>query len=774
MVGAIALAAAGLAATAPAPHRLLLDPRAAAPYFDKGPLREPVEKFRQGQWRAAVDGLTAALAARRPPPRAEVPPARFLLGLAQANLGRWAEAAAIFEQLWQKDRLLRPYHAYQAAVCHLRRGDAARALTWVDRVPAGSIPEAEAALVRIDALTAGKRWPEVERAGKRFAEAFPAGPRGWEASFATAVAIEAQGRLFEAADRLRRIWAESRSESWSQRADARLVALIDRLEPAQRSALARRPEDFLARGLVLFDRHQNEAAVSTLEEAVRGGLAPEGECRARYHLAQSVWKQRNRPRAEPLFAAAEAVCARAGDPDLHARSMYQRGRCLAMTGKKQEAAAIYGQLEQAHPEHRLADDARLRAAEAAWEQGDERTGTDLASSLPDRYPYGDMVGDAFWALAYRAYRAGQLDQARSWLSRNRDMVPRAPIWYAEGRAEYWEGRILEKQGQPREAVGWYQQAVRRYPLAVYALLAFGRLEEIAPAAAVSLQRDLRRPLEGAGPGARGRGAAPTGGARAALDRAVELARMGLGSQSHRELARLFSTPSRRTGLGTPVGERAELGPDRDLTGTAALLLDRAGMWNTSHALVGDKLREYRLFYPTAGPVNAWALAYPRAWGELVDQHSRANEVPPELQLALMREESAFNPRAESTANCLGLTMVHPATARDLMAREVSREQLLDPQTNLALGARYLAGLLKRYRGVVPAIAAYNAGEAPVRRWLRERGHLPVDEFLEEIPYEETRGYTKRVLASYFAYSWLYASGDRIPDVRLSDGRARRR
>ena len=152
-----------------------------------------------------------------------------------------------------------------------------------------------------------------------------------------------------------------------------------------------------------------------------------------------------------------------------------------------------------------------------------------------------------------------------------------------------------------------------------------------------------------------------------------------------------------------------------------MLLDRAGMWNTSHSLVDDKLGEFRHWYPAAGPVNPWALAYPRAFGDLVDENSRANEVPPELQLALMREESAFNPRAESTANCLGLTMLKPTTARGLMSKEVTREELLDPETNLALGARHLASLLKRYRAVVPAIAAYNAGEGAVGRWLRAMG-----------------------------------------------------
>jgi soluble lytic murein transglycosylase len=139
-------------------------------------------------------------------------------------------------------------------------------------------------------------------------------------------------------------------------------------------------------------------------------------------------------------------------------------------------------------------------------------------------------------------------------------------------------------------------------------------------------------------------------------------------------------------------------------------------------------------------------------------------VPPALQLALMREESAFDPRAVSTANCLGLTMLKPETARELLERRVTREALLDPRTNIAGGSRHLAGLLRKFGAVVPAIAAYNAGEGAAARWLRERGHLPTDEFLEEIPFEETRGYTKRVLASYFVYAWLYASGDPVPPL----------
>ena len=160
------------------------------------------------------------------------------------------------------------------------------------------------------------------------------------------------------------------------------------------------------------------------------------------------------------------------------------------------------------------------------------------------------------------------------------------------------------------------------------------------------------------------------------------------------------------------------------------------------------------------------LAYPRAFGDLVEARSRENGVPSALQLALMREESAFDPRAVSTANCLGLTMLKPETARELLSPKIRREDIFDPPTNIAGGSRHLAYLLRKFGAVAPAIAAYNAGEGAVGRWLRECSQLPLDEFLEAIPYEETRGYTKRVLASYFAYHWLYARKDRIPDVRL--------
>jgi soluble lytic murein transglycosylase len=80
----------------------------------------------------------------------------------------------------------------------------------------------------------------------------------------------------------------------------------------------------------------------------------------------------------------------------------------------------------------------------------------------------------------------------------------------------------------------------------------------------------------------------------------------------------------------------------------------------------------------------------------------------------------------------------------------------------------MAFLMDHFDGRLPlVIAGYNAGEAAVDRWLREMGALELDAFLESIPYDETRGYTKRVLASYFTYSWLYAPEAPVPALSLS-------
>jgi len=145
---------------------------------------------------------------------------------------------------------------------------------------------------------------------------------------------------------------------------------------------------------------------------------------------------------------------------------------------------------------------------------------------------------------------------------------------------------------------------------------------------------------------------------------------------------------------------------------------------------------------------------------LLEKTAADEQVDPFLVAAVIREESKFNPRAYSRAGAMGLMQLMPGTARRIgplaQVKLGDEGDLFLPEKNIPIGTHYLSRLLRGFDGnIVFSIAAYNAGETAVARWVRRAGGRPLDEFVEEIPYPETRNYTKKVLASYMEYQRLW-------------------
>jgi soluble lytic murein transglycosylase len=741
------------------------------PFFTKGPAKDGVDAVREEDWKAAEIAFNKAIKVLHKGSEEQLA-ARYMLALSRENQSEWNDAGPVFEMLYTAYPRLAPYHAYHAARCRLRRGDAPGALTWAERVPAGSVPEAETALVRIDALRALSRWNDALAALGVYVERYPNGPRRAEALFKQAEALEKTGTPFQQAPDdvvpdvsaiYRRVWAEAPLEAWSDRALDRLEALAATLPPAEGALVrAHTAGEWVARGMSYFNNNRNQESEQAFASALAApGLDRDLECKARFHRAQSVWKQRNRPRAAPLFDDAEAACYRSTNRDLHAKALYQGARCHATMGDRAGALARYARVEAEHPDHSYADDSRIREAELATDAGDDATAVTILAEVPKRYPKGDLLNEALWRLAFTAWRQGKDAEALRWLDENLRLVPHEDIWYAEGRALYWKARVLERTGKPAEARTFYERAVREYPLSVYALLGLQRIGAADADAEKALVTSLRggihdvprwtfqaRPLFG----------------DPAFLRAVELARMGQGGDARRELARLGLATSAEKHIGVKGGA----GEDEDLLWITAILLDRGGSWAASHSIPRYGVMRYRLEYPQALGEAKWKIAYPRAYPALVAKNAKANALPEWLQLAIMREESAFSPRTESFANAIGLTQMIIKTAKRFAnGANVTRDLLMDPAKNVEIGSRFLGFLWKHFSAVPPlTIAGYNAGEAAVDKWLGERGNLAMDEFMETIPYDETRNYTKRVLASYFAYSWLYGDAP-VPTVPLA-------
>lgn len=163
-----------------------------------------------------------------------------------------------------------------------------------------------------------------------------------------------------------------------------------------------------------------------------------------------------------------------------------------------------------------------------------------------------------------------------------------------------------------------------------------------------------------------------------------------------------------------------------------------------------------------------SLLYPEVYQKDIEEASRLTNLDPLLILAIIREESRYDAEARSIAGAMGLMQLMPTTAK-LFERHAQVQirnnlDLYEPKKNILIGAHYFRHLLNTFSTLPAALAAYNAGEEPVKEWLKAGDYKGIDEFIEDIPYEETNNYVKKVLTSYFEY--LRARSALLPDQKL--------
>ena len=174
------------------------------------------------------------------------------------------------------------------------------------------------------------------------------------------------------------------------------------------------------------------------------------------------------------------------------------------------------------------------------------------------------------------------------------------------------------------------------------------------------------------------------------------------------------------------------------------------------------------------PRRDFELAYPRYFADDIAALDLGG-VPPSVFFALIREESRFDTEIVSSAGAVGLTQLMPGTAVDEARRMrlTGAVELTDPAQNLLIGSAHLARLFSRLDGdVTRSLMAYNAGLSRVRSWDRQFSHLPLDLYVEALPFAETRGYVRKILASAIRYGELYEGASVTDTVSLFFGEVR--
>lgn len=529
-------------------------------------------------------------------------------------------------------------------------------------------------------------------------------------------------------------------------------------------------------GLTAYRHRDFGRALDLLSPWVARGLEGPFDTSGReaaYAAARSAfWRGEYADAAERFSRIAESSRSTAERSD----AWHQLGRSRELQGDLDAALAGFDRAYHEEPRGDWAGAALLSALRLESLRGDAGAARRRLSALAASSAFAPYTARAALFLAVSDLVRGRSDGVSNLLALAERTREHSTVEIA-----YWRGRLYELQGETSRALDAYLEAARERPF--------------HPLAEASRRRILRPAL---GPVASSRAATLSDSSDpdalwAATFLAVDGDRRSLARRGVEALSRVGGTaswvtarplrvdqwpvwaaaPSRPEdlliGLGLVDHAPAAVArwfpseaPETGLTG-AALLTDgpaaRAGL-----SIAESTFRRRPRGVPLDWVAPIWLRTlYPTPWSELVDAQAQARGIDPFLLLAVMREESRFDPRATSAAAARGLTQMILPTARRLARQAglgtVEFADLAEPPVAIALGATYLAELDRRFQGDPAAIAAaYNAGEDQVAAWRRMCVSAEPEELLAKIGFGETRAYVTRVLESRNAYRLLAATG----------------
>ena len=456
-----------------------------------------------------------------------------------------------------------------------------------------------------------------------------------------------------------------------------------------------------------------------------------------------------------------AVAAAACDWKLK-RLTQARAEALADTDDESGARRSYLLMELARDRDGVSDQQRIVSqmesrfphspwlAEALYSSGnmyllkrDYATAADYYAACASRFPEAKNASLAHWRAAWLYYRMGNFDQATRFFDDQIRLFPKATETMG---ALYWRGRLYEaREHAPARAAANYRTIVRVSPHFFYAQMARERLSalgSVEPATDGSLGHFQPLP-------------APT------------LVEKFPDASPHLAKARLLVN----AGLGEYVAREMAADPDFGSSSALAEAQIFADYGETFRALRAAKRAiPYSASAPIAAiPMVYWRILFPEPWWQTIQAEAAKNNLDPYLVASLIRQESEFDSTAVSYANAWGLMQLLPSTAHQMAriegSRPVQNAQLMDPATNIRLGTRYLRQLMDKFGGVPEyALAAYNAGDNRVAEWRANGPYSGMDEFVESIPFTQTREYVQAILRNVEIYheldQWQRAHGSR--------------
>jgi soluble lytic murein transglycosylase len=453
------------------------------------------------------------------------------------------------------------------------------------------------------------------------------------------------------------------------------------------------PAELFKRGCTLYDLGKFAEAAAEFAKLPLNGSSDDFAAKVRLKMGQAEFRGRHYHDAETTLRALLQKPAAGAATE----ATFWLGKALEKNGKPDEAYDLYLRVADVRGSA-VADDALLEAAYLKRYQRKWGEAQQLFKRFLTSYP--DKSGAATWEAAWSSYQGRDYPNAVHYLKQLTDHDD------LREKALYWLGKTQLASGDSKGAEASFASLASEYPFGYYSLLCNRWCDASQfPAPPKNITESLPIP--------------------AGYEREKALIMLGLYDEASRELS----------------AKRA-----KNPSGVARLYLEMANYNGALHAMAKEK--------PKRTETIAWGVNYPLAFREEVAKHAQANGVPDSLVYAVMRTESNYFPGALSPVGAVGLMQIMPATAERIS--KGGSEKLTRPDLNIRLGSKHLKDLMSIYdKNIALTAAAYNAGSGNVKRWQKSLAGLPQDEFIESIPFRETREYVKKVMTAMELYQRLY-------------------
>jgi soluble lytic murein transglycosylase len=364
---------------------------------------------------------------------------------------------------------------------------------------------------------------------------------------------------------------------------------------------------------------------------------------------------------------------------------------------------------------------------------------DAYRELEQRFPSGPRAHYAHWKCAWLSLRQGRTAEAKQEFEQQVALYPDSVEVPA---ALYWRGRLAEEDGDSQMAAAYYQKISDRYRNYYYGPLA----------------RERRNGLQTSGDPPH----YPILDHVPPVNEILTFTQAAVPDDNLRvEKARLLENGGLLDLAIRELKAAAEEDKGAWLPGEVARMYEDAGRYDLAVESLKRAIPNYFALDLAALPRSYWEGLFPRPYWTDLKRFASANGLDPYLVASLIRQESEFNPAAISPKNALGLMQLLPGVgkgvAKQTKLRHFSAPQLFTPAINLQLGTRYFRSMVDQFGGFEYALAAYNAGDDRVRDWQSMGKYRDVQEFVESIPFTETREYVQAIMRNANVYRQLYGT-----------------